>query len=226
MTDDLRNSLPQVFRPRSNSLVRTSIAGIFFFMTAAGGITWGVWWSPYMDRRGIPITQAVPFSHKHHYAELGIDCRYCHVSVETSSFAGLPPTETCMTCHSQIWTKAPVLRPVRESWATGQPLHWNRVHNLPAFVFFNHGIHVQKGVGCSTCHGPVDQMPMTWKAHSMWMKWCMDCHTDPTPNLRPASKIFDMNWKPGPNQHEQGEQLLKEYHINTARLRDCNICHR
>jgi Cytochrome c7 and related cytochrome c len=220
------NSAPQVFRPRSNTLVRTSILCAVLFIAAGGGVTWGIWWSPYMGRQRVPINQQVPFSHKHHYAGLGIDCRYCHVTVETSSFAGLPPTETCMTCHSQVWTKAPVLEPVRQSWATGRPLHWNRVDNLPAFVFFNHGIHVQKGVGCSTCHGPVQDMPVVWKAHGMWMKWCMQCHSDPAPNLRPQADIFNMNWKPGPNQRRKGETLIKDYHINTQTLRDCSICHR
>lgn len=223
---ELGNTAPQVFRPRSNSLVRTGIVGVVLFVAAAGGVSWGIWWSPYMGRQQLPINQDVPFSHKHHCQGLGIDCRYCHVSVETSSFAGIPPTETCMTCHSQVWTQAPVLRPVRESWVTHRPLHWNRVYNLPDFVFFNHSIHVRKGVGCSTCHGPVQKMPVLWKAHGMWMKWCMDCHTDPAPHLRRQSEIFDMNWTPGPNQRQQGEKLVKAYHINTQMLRDCSICHR
>ncbi len=206
--------------------MRTSIAAVVGFLAVGGGITWAVWWSPYMGRQHIPITQAVPFSHKHHVGGLGLDCRYCHVSVETSSFAGMPPTETCMTCHSQVWKDAPVLEPVRESWARQRPLHWNRVYNLPAFVFFNHGIHVQKGVGCSTCHGRVQDMPLTWKHEGMWMKWCMNCHTDPAPYLRPQSKVFDMNWEPGPNQRQKGEQLIKQYHIHTKTMRDCDTCHR
>lgn len=223
---DLGDTTPQVFHPRGNLLMRAGILGGVLLVAAGGGITWGIWWSPYLSRQGIPINQNVPFSHKHHYGGLGIDCRYCHTTVESSSFAGLPPTETCMTCHSQVWTGAPLLRPVRESWTTRRPLHWNRVHNLPAFVFFDHSIHVRKGVGCSTCHGPVQDMPLVWKEHGMWMKWCMECHTDPAPHLRPPAEIFNMNWRPPPDQREQGAKLVREYHINTQILRDCSICHR
>lgn len=131
-----------------------------------------------------------------------------------------------MTCHSQVWTQAPLLRPVRESWATQRPLHWNRVYNLPDFVFFDHSIHIRKGVGCSTCHGKVQDMPVLWKQEGMWMKWCMQCHTDPAPRLRTQSEIYNMNWNPGPNQSTQGKELVKAYHINTQTLRDCDICHR
>jgi hypothetical protein len=127
----------------------------------------------------VPREQPVPFSHKHHVSGLGIDCRYRHTSVEKSAFAGIPPTDTCMTCHSQLWTDAPLLAPVRESLARHQPMQWNRVHDLPDFVFFNHSIHVRQGIGCATCHGPVDRMPLTWQQNTLFMKWCLDCHKDP-----------------------------------------------
>ncbi len=218
--------MPQVFRRRSNAIAKGSILALVLLLLLAWATGWAIWWSPWMTRQDVPISQVVPFSHKHHFSGLGIDCRYCHVTVETSSFAGIPPTETCMTCHSQVWTEAPVLAPVRESWTTRQPLHWKRVHNLPKFVFFNHGIHVQKGIGCSTCHGPVQEMPLVWKAHTMWMRWCTSCHENPAPNLRPQSEIFNMTWQPPPDQSTRGPQLLAEYKINQEVLRDCSMCHR
>jgi hypothetical protein len=179
--------------------------------------------------QNVPRDQQVPFSHQHHVAGLGIDCRYCHTSVEESSFAGLPPTETCMTCHSRVWTEAPILAPVRQSLASRQPLQWNRVNQLPDFVFFNHSIHVQKGIGCSSCHGAVDQMPLTWKAHSLYMRWCVDCHEAPQKQLRPHDQLYNMSWQAGPNQEQLGKQLLEQYHISTNRLnqlKDCSMCHR
>jgi hypothetical protein len=188
--------------------------------------TWGVWWSPYMTRADTPLDQPVPFSHKHHVGGLGIDCRYCHVSVETSAFAGIPPTETCMTCHSQVWTEAPVLAPVRESWIEQAPLEWNRVHKVPDFVFFNHGIHIQKGIGCATCHGAVDEMPLMSKEHSFYMKWCLECHQDPARYVRPKEEVFNMKYEAPANQAELGKKLVEEYHIQTQQLRDCSMCHR
>jgi hypothetical protein len=187
---------------------------------------WAVWWSPWTTRQHVPLDQPVPFSHEHHVGGLGIDCRYCHTTVETSSTAGIPPTETCMTCHSQLWTQAPLLEPVRQSWATSQPIEWNRVHDLPAFVFFNHSIHVQKGIGCSTCHGRVDRMPLVWQEHTLWMKWCIDCHKDPARQIRPKSEVFNMAYEPPANQQELGRRLVQEYHVHTEQLRDCSMCHR
>ncbi len=219
----------QIFSKGSNSIFRglllSGVAGIFVF----SGIVYAVYLSPYTTMQNVPRNQEVPFSHQHHVAGLGLDCRYCHTSVEDSSFAGLPPTETCMTCHSRVWTDAPMLAPERRSLATQQPLHWRRVNDLPDFVFFNHSIHVQKGVGCSTCHGPVNQMPLTWKAHSLYMRWCLNCHEAPEKQLRPKDQIFNMEWQPPPDQQARGQQLVKEYHISKQRLnqlRDCSMCHR
>jgi hypothetical protein len=210
--------MAQVFGKSSNSIARVSLAGVVFGFFGFWGVVYAIYLSPYTTDVNVPRVQQVPFSHQHHVSGLGIDCRYCHDSVETSSFAGIPPTHTCMSCHSQLWTDAPMLAPVRESLATGQPLRWQRVNQTPDFVFFNHSIHVQKGIGCSTCHGRVDEMPLTWKVHSLYMRWCLDCHEAPERNLRPRDQIFNMKWQPTANQIEQGRELLTEYHISKERL--------
>jgi hypothetical protein len=221
--------MAQVFGKSSNSIARVSLAGLVFGFFGLWGVVYAVYRSPYTTDVNVPRVQQVPFSHQHHVSGLGIDCRYCHDSVETSAFAGIPPTHTCMSCHSQVWTDAPMLAPVRESMASGQPLRWQRVNQVPDFVFFNHSIHVQKGIGCSTCHGRVDEMPLTWKAHSLYMRWCVDCHEAPERNLRPKDQIFNMKWEPPTNQIERGRELLKDYQISKERLsqlRDCGMCHR
>ncbi len=164
---------------------------------AVGGV--GSWWvAPRTDYRtgmGLVMEQPVPFSHEHHVAGLGIDCRFCHGGVTQAAAAGMPTTDTCMTCHSQIWTNAALLAPVRESLAKGQPLRWNRVNALPDYVYFNHAIHIAKGVGCASCHGTVDRMPLMTKAHGFTMQFCLDCHRNPAPNLRPPAAIFDTEWQ-------------------------------
>ena len=171
--------------------------------------------------------QPVPFSHQHHVGGLGIDCRYCHTSVEKEAFAGIPPTRTCMTCHSQIWTNAPLLAPVRESFATDRSLEWTRVHDLPDFAYFNHSIHVAKGVGCSTCHGRMDQMQLTFKNASLYMQWCIACHKAPEKNLRPLDQIFNMEWEPPSDQLARGAELRKQYNLlPTQQLISCSTCHR
>jgi hypothetical protein len=180
--------------------------------------------SDYATGAHAALEQPVPFSHKHHVGGEGIDCRYCHTSVEESAFAGLPPTETCMSCHSQIWSEAPVLEPVRESYRTGKPIKWTRVHHLAEFVYFDHSIHVNKGVGCETCHGRVDQMPLTWKENTLLMEWCLDCHRQPEQYVRPREAVFQMGWKPGGDQLTLGRRLVKEYKIRS--LTDCYTCHR
>jgi hypothetical protein len=221
--------MAQIFGKSSNSVSRILLAGAFVGFFLFWGVVYAVYRSPYTTGEQVPLPQPVPFSHQHHVAGLGLDCRYCHGSVEKSSFAGMPPTETCMTCHSQVWKDAPVLAPVRESLASGQPIHWTRVNQLPDFVFFNHSIHVQKGIGCSTCHGSVDQMPITFKAHSLYMRWCLDCHEAPQKYLRPADQIFSMTWQAPADQETRGRELQEAYHISTVRLqqlRDCSMCHR
>jgi len=221
--------MAQIFGKSSNSIARVSLVGVVFGFFGFWGVVYAVYLSPYTTDVNVPRVQQVPFSHQHHVSGLGIDCRYCHDSVETSSFAGVPPTHTCMSCHSQLWTDAPMLVPVRESLATDQPLRWQRVNQVPNFVFFNHSIHVQKGIGCSTCHGRVDEMPLTWKAHSLYMRWCLDCHEAPERNLRPRDQIYNMQWQPPRDQIERGRELLTKYQISKERLsqlRDCSMCHR
>ena len=221
--------MAQIFSKGSNSIARATLAAIGVGFFGLWGLGYAIYRSPYTTQVHIPLAQPVPFSHQHHVAGLGLDCRYCHSSVEKSAFAGLPPTETCMTCHSQVWKDAPLLAPVRESFSTGQPIPWQRVNQTPDFVFFNHSIHVQKGIGCSTCHGRLDQMPITWKEHSLYMRWCLDCHGAPENFLRPRDEIFRMDWQPPPDQLERASQLLKEYGISNTRLqqlRDCSMCHR
>ena len=216
--------MPQIFHPSFNTISRVSIVGAFLLVAA---VAWG-WYSfttsRYVERVLMPIEQPVQFSHQHHVQNIGIDCRYCHTSVETSSFANIPPTHTCMTCHSQIWADSPMLAPVRESFTTGVPLAWNRVYDLPDFVYFDHSIHVNKGMGCSTCHGRVDNMPLTWVTQSLHMRWCLDCHRNPEKFVRPVSEIYTMDYQYPPNQEEVGQQLVKQYEIQ--KKTDCSYCHR
>jgi hypothetical protein len=214
----------QIFHRSSNVLARASIyAGIFAF----AGLLWtGVQLqrSPYITYAGIARPQPAPFSHEHHVAAIGIDCRYCHTSVETSSFAGIPPTKTCMNCHSQIFANSPFLEPVRSSFRTGRSIEWTRVHDLPDFVYFNHSIHVNKGVGCTTCHGQVDRMPLMWQEQSLQMEWCLDCHRNPERYVRPRDAVFRVYYVPPANQAELGTRLVAEYHIQ--KLTNCSTCHR
>lgn len=171
------------------------------------------------------LEQPVPFSHKHHVGDDGIDCRYCHRSVETSAFAGIPPLSTCMTCHSQLFTDQPVLAPLLSAYRSGVAFRWQRLHKLPDFVYFNHSIHVSKGVGCVSCHGQIDQMPLTARVAPLTMQWCLDCHRNPESQLRPADAVFNLRWQPHDGT-PTGAQLLRAYHIDKRRLTDCSICHR
>jgi len=173
------------------------------------------------------VGQPIPFSHQHHVRDDGIDCRYCHTSVETSSFAGIPPLETCMTCHSQLFADAAPLLPLRRAYAGAETLQWNRVHRLPDFVYFDHSIHVAKGVGCSSCHGNVARMPLVRRVASLYMQWCLDCHREPEAQLRPQSEVFDVDWRPPPDQLRRGAELAKAYGLRSTReLTDCSTCHR
>lgn len=230
--------MSQIFHSSANTIAKASIFGVVFLVGAIGWVASAVQRSPYVTDQGMVRDQPVPFSHEHHVRGLGIDCRYCHTSVEESSFAGLPPTKTCMTCHSQIWTNAQILEPVRKSYETGEPLRWTRVHNLPNFVYFNHSIHVAKGVGCATCHGQVDRMPLMWQNATLQMVWCLQCHRDPEMYLRPRSEVFNMNWQPPTKEHpdvahgnatsqlELGKFLVKEYGVRKDQITNCSVCHR
>jgi hypothetical protein len=219
--------LPQIFHRSTNVLSRVSIFGAVFF---GGGLLWlgaELNRSSYNTGAFVAHAQPVQFSHKHHVADDGIDCRYCHTSVERSPFAGIPPTKTCMNCHAVIWAESPYLEPVRESLRSGQALQWRRVHDLPDFVYFDHSIHVNKGVGCASCHGRVDLMPATLQVASLQMEWCLDCHRAPERALRPADRIYDMAWQPPADQLQLGERLAREYGTpSTALLTSCSTCHR
>lgn len=183
--------------------------------------------SPYITNQRVVRTQPVQFSHKHHAGDDGIDCRYCHTSVETSAYAGIPPTRTCMNCHSVLFNNVGYLEIIRDSYRTDESLHWTKVHRLADYVYFNHSIHVNKGIGCSTCHGPVNQMPLMYQASPLNMDWCLDCHRNPQANLRPKDQIFNMDWKAPANQEEVGRQLAAEYKLRTTNeLTSCSTCHR
>src|SRR5215813_11112422 len=187
--------MAQIFHRSANSLARFSILATVFILVAIGGALTELQRSSYVTRQNEAHVQTPPFSHQHHVAGLGIDCRYCHTSVETSNFAGIPPTKTCMNCHSQIWTNASMLEPVRESYRSGQSLVWTRVNAVPDFVYFDHSIHINKGVGCNECHGRVDKMPLMMAANTMQMEWCLTCHRAPEDVLRPKDKVFDMTYE-------------------------------
>jgi len=216
--------MSQVFRKSSNALARASLVGIPVLVGMIGWLVFTTSRASFATRQGEILKQPIPFSHNHHVAHLGIDCRYCHTAVEKSSSAGIPPTATCMNCHSQIWAQAPMLEPVRTSFKTGKPIEWIRVHDLPQFVYFNHSIHVAKGVGCETCHGRVDKMPLMWQESPLTMSWCLDCHRDPVKNLRPAAAITTMGWEPPPNLAELQQDLARRNHVQSKM--SCSTCHR
>jgi len=214
-----------IFKPEANLAAKVGL--LVAAVLVLGVIAW--WWGyPRTDYRRNDfwfVDQVVPFSHQHHVGGLGIDCRFCHLQIENAAAGSMPPTYVCMTCHSQIWTNAKMLAPVRASLAEDKPLVWNRVTNLPDYVFFNHAIHIAKGVGCSECHGQIDRMDLTYKAKDMEMTFCVDCHENPGPRLRPADQIYNTEWRrtadtPSP------KALLAEYHIPSRNLLDCSICHR
>ncbi|HEV2214139.1 MAG TPA: cytochrome c3 family protein [Terracidiphilus sp.] len=193
--------MAQIFDRSSNALARASLVLTGLLVIALGVTLDQLQRSPWVTRQGQRPEQPVPFSHKHHVQGLGLQCQYCHVTVEKSSYAGIPPTKTCMNCHAQIWTNAAILQPVRTSWATGESIPWIKVHDLPDYVYFNHSIHVNKGIGCATCHGRVDEMPLTYAQNTLQMEWCLDCHRNPAKNLRPTAQIYNMAWtKPSEDQ--------------------------
>jgi Cytochrome c7 and related cytochrome c/Class III cytochrome C family len=237
----------QVFHRSTNTIAKVSIFGGVFVVAASLWVLAEINRSAYNTGQFIDVQQPVQFSHKHHVGDDGIDCRYCHTSVETSNTAGIPPTKTCMNCHSQIYSDSRYLEIVRASYRDNKPLEWTRVHDLPDFVYFNHSIHVNKGVGCASCHGRVDQMPMVYQAASLQMEWCLACHRAPERYLRPKEKITDMAWNIeadpadnvaadpyntlaenlAPKRVALGLKLKSDYHIRNARvLTSCSTCHR
>jgi hypothetical protein len=216
--------MSQVFRPYSNVIARASIVGVVLLV--GGGLVGldRIWRSGYNTGQDVSREQPVPFSHKHHAGELGIDCRYCHTSVEISANAGFPPTQTCMNCHSQIWTQSPTLEPVRASWKTNESITWTKVYDLPDYVYFNHSIHIAKGVGCVSCHGRVDQMNLIYQKPTLFMEWCLECHRNPAPNLRPRSEVFNMGWQPPADEPNLGAELMAAHDVHGRQ--DCTACHR
>ena len=190
--------MAQVFDRSSNALARASLVITGLIVIALGVGLNSLQRSPWVTRQGQRPDQPVPFSHKHHVEGLGLQCQYCHQQVEKAAYAGIPPTKTCINCHAQIWTNAALLEPVRHSWASGESINWIRVHDLPDYVYFNHEIHVNKGIGCASCHGRVDEMPLMYQQNSLQMEWCLNCHRNPAVNLRPTSEIYNMAWQ-GPS---------------------------
>jgi Cytochrome c7 and related cytochrome c len=219
--------MPQVFPRRANAISRALLVAAFVGGPALMWFSLMFTRSSYGTDAGIMREQPIPFSHQHHVGVLEIDCRYCHTTVETSSFAGLPDTKTCMNCHSQIWVASEMLRPVRESYRTDSPLRWRRVYNLPGFVYFEHGVHVQKGIGCSSCHGRIDEMPFTYQRPSLLMEWCLDCHRHPERQIRPREEVFNMHYQPPADQAARGQELCEQYDVKDAlELTSCSVCHR
>jgi hypothetical protein len=214
-----------IFGPAANLAFKLGLLAAAA-MLLAGLLVWWLWpRTDYMRHVRTMVQQPVPFSHRHHVAGLGLDCRFCHTAVETSATAGLPPTTTCMTCHSQIWTNAKLLAPVRASLANNTPIVWRRVTDLPGYVYFNHSIHIAKGVGCESCHGAVDTMALTYKAKTLTMEFCLDCHRNPGANLRPKSALYDTHWHPT-TKTPSAATLLALYHVPDRNLTDCSLCHR
>ena len=221
--------MSQIFPRSANALARSSLFGVVGLVLFLGWLIFTLMRSSWATKQYEFVEQPIQFSHLHHAGGMGIDCRYCHTSVEKSSFAGIPPTKTCMNCHSQIWSNAPILEPVRASFRSDTPLNWIRVNDLPDFVYFNHQIHVKQGVGCDTCHGPVDKMPLMYQAKPLLMEWCLDCHRAPEKFIRPRSEVFNMNYTlpAGVTQLEQGMRLKKEYNISSIEhMTSCSVCHR
>jgi hypothetical protein len=214
----------QVFHRSTNTLSRVSIFGGLLAVAAAGYGLNLVNRSAYVTGAGVARAQPVPFSHRHHAGELGIDCRYCHSSVERAAAAGIPPTETCMGCHAHIWRDSPILEPIRASYRTDRPIAWTKVYDLPDFVYFDHAAHVLKGVGCATCHGRVDRMNLTWQEPSLQMEWCLDCHRAPERYVRPREEVFNMPWRATRDQVVLGRELVDRYGIHPRT--DCSTCHR
>jgi hypothetical protein len=214
--------MPQIFHRSFNTISKVSIFGAVFILAGLGWALAVFYRSDYATGAHVAHVQPVPFSHKHHVAELGIDCRYCHTSVEDSAFAGMPSTKTCMNCHQEIWAGSPVLEPVRHSYRTGESIAWQRVHNLPGFVYFDHSIHIRKGIGCVSCHGRVDEMPFLYQEKTLLMEWCLECHRNPAEYVRPRREVFSRTWKPSDDFNPAS--LIKEYGVRS--LTSCSTCHR
>lgn len=217
--------MPNYFPPNSNAFAKWLIwGGVVFVALLATSLT--VFARTFNNKVGVPVAQPVAFSHALHNGQMGIDCRYCHSSVEVSNTANVPPTEVCMSCHSQIRVGAPQLAVVQRSWDENRPIEWNKVHDLADFVYFNHSAHLNKGIGCSECHGQMNRMEAVWKNKPLTMGWCLECHRNPAAYVRPREEVVNMEYQHPENQAELGALLVQEYNINTHKLPQCSTCHR
>jgi hypothetical protein len=214
----------QIFDRSSNAIARATLGGLALVVVLALSLLIAFQRTSWATSQDVTTDQPIQFSHERHVAGNGIDCRFCHASVEQSSFAGFPPTQTCIACHAQVFADAPYLEPVRASWRRGEPLVWRRVYDLPDHVYFNHSIHIAKGVGCVSCHGRVDRMPLMRQATPLLMEWCLDCHRHPERYVRPRDQVFSMTYQPPADQEALGRSLVTAYGIR--RLVDCYTCHR
>ena len=219
--------MAQIFHHSANNVAKISIVVAIVLAGVAGFVYTQIARSSYLTGRYMEKQQPVQFSHKHHVGDDGIDCRYCHTAVETSSSAGIPPTQTCMNCHTQIWSDSPYLEPVRASYRDNKPIEWARVHDLPEYAYFNHSIHIAKGVGCSTCHGQIDNMPAVYQENTLQMEWCLACHREPEKFIRPKSEIYNMNWRDGDITTAERLKLKEDYKIRSREMMtSCSTCHR
>lgn len=214
-----------LFTPRANLLARASLVAALILLFGVACFAYAYTRSSYFTGVGVAPAQPIPFSHHHHVAGLGIDCRFCHPEVEYSAHAGMPTTSTCLKCHSQVWLDAPMLQPLHESLRDGKPIRWTRVHDLPDFTYFNHSIHVAKGVACETCHGRVDQMRLAYKSEPLFMKWCLECHRDPASFVRPPDAVLELGWSADADT-AHGRALLEQNGIKMEGLTNCSTCHR
>lgn len=210
--------------PRWTNKIRGWLATILVVVPAFFALTIALGASAKTLNVGYAPEQPVEFSHALHAGELGMDCRYCHTTVADSSFAAVPPAETCMNCHRSIHAESAKLIDVRESAATGKAIPWVKVHNLPDYAYFDHSAHVNRGVGCVSCHGRIDQMERVTQVAPLSMSWCLDCHRDPTPHLRPLDRITDMDWKPAGDRREAGRRIAELLGVRPRT--DCSVCHR
>ena len=215
--------MSQIFPRRANLIARGSLIVVVLALAIVLAAGYLIVRSPYRTQVGIVREQPVPYSHKLHVGELGLDCRYCHTAVDKSSSAGIPSTEICMNCHLQVRADSPALAPIRDSFTNGQPIAWNRIHDLADYVFFNHSIHVNQGFGCVTCHGRVDEMPLMYREQSLLMEWCLDCHRNPARYIRPKDQVYNLAWQPSESQDTLGPRLVQEYNIQSKI--NCSTCH-
>ncbi|MDP3981472.1 MAG: cytochrome c3 family protein [Chlamydiota bacterium] len=216
--------MSQIFHPVANTIAKITIFGAVFIIALIIWLLVMFNRSSYVTQEKVVRGQPVPFSHKHHVTGLGMDCRYCHVGVDESAYAGIPSAQICMNCHSIIWKDSPILEPVRESYKTGKPIAWLRLNDLPDYVYFDHSIHVAKGVACVVCHGPVDQMPLTWREKPLHMRWCLGCHREPERYIREKDDVFRTDVLQEEHSLQAGKDLVKKYHVKN--VTNCSACHR